>query len=51
MATQILYKTCGYGLVNGWYMKMPKKATEARAEWVYINLPREIGEKIDCCRI
>ena len=26
---------------------MPKKATERREEWTYINLPKELGAKID----
>lgn len=26
---------------------MPKKATTRREEWVYVNIPRELAEKID----
>lgn len=26
---------------------LPKKATSKREEWIYINLPKELAEKID----
>jgi metal-responsive CopG/Arc/MetJ family transcriptional regulator len=26
---------------------MPKKATTKREGWVYVNLPKELGEKVD----
>ena len=38
----------GYGneLVMDWYA-LPRKATSSREGWVYINLPRELADKVD----
>lgn len=38
--------TFGKVLVKQWYA-LPKKATRTRDEWTYVNLPKELGEKID----